>query len=69
MPAPMSNAMQHTERFEANGRAWLTDPETLALMREYRDQGNAYMVGAVFTLGIDGGRIKPAQTPKGDPLK
>ena len=43
--------------FEANGKTWETDSETLALLREYRAAGNSYMVGAVFSIGLDMGKI------------
>lgn len=43
--------------FEANGRYWQTDGETLALLRQYRDAANAEMLGAVFELGQEMGRI------------
>ncbi|WP_167389848.1 hypothetical protein [Burkholderia ubonensis] len=43
--------------FEANGKTYKTDEETLALMRDYRAAGNAEMVGAVFELGLHFGRI------------
>ncbi|NYT25357.1 hypothetical protein H0A73_17290 [Alcaligenaceae bacterium] len=46
--------------FEANGKAYTTDSETINLMREYRADGNAEMLAAVFELGIAFGRIKPA---------
>ena len=44
--------------FEANGRAWQTDEQTLNLMREYREAKNTYMVGVVFELGKQFGRVK-----------
>ncbi|WP_170836179.1 hypothetical protein [Pandoraea sp. ISTKB] len=43
--------------FEANGKVYQTDEETLALMRAFREAGNAEMVGAVFELGLRFGRI------------
>jgi len=46
--------------FEANGKAWRTDAETLALMVEYRDAGNTEMVAAVFEIGKSFGRIVAA---------
>ena len=44
--------------FSANGKAWQTDEETLALMQSYRDAGNRYMLSVVFELGVAFGRIK-----------
>ncbi len=46
--------------FEANGKTWNTDAETLSLLRQYRGEGNEEMVGAVFELGRTFGRITPA---------
>jgi hypothetical protein len=48
---------EKTMTFEANGKGWKTDTETLKLMREYRAAGNAYMVSVVFSLGVNFGRI------------
>lgn len=50
-----------TETFEANGRSWKTDVETLNLMREFREAGNRKMVSVVFHLAADFGRVKAAQ--------
>ena len=47
-------------KFEANGKFYTTDADTLALMRAYRDAGNAEMLGAVLELGLEFGRIKLA---------
>lgn len=44
--------------FEANNKMWRTDVETLNLMNSYREQGNEYMVGAVFEIGKAIGRIE-----------
>lgn len=44
--------------FEANGKTYKTDLETLNLLREYKD--NPEMLSAVFGLGLDFGRIKEA---------
>jgi hypothetical protein len=46
-----------TATFEANGKAWKTDEDTLNIMREYRNSGNSYMVAAVFEIGVACGRI------------
>lgn len=43
--------------FEANGQTWATDEATVALLKQYRDEGNEEMVGAVFELGKAFGRI------------
>ncbi len=51
-----------TELFTANGRTWQADSETLQLLRQYREQGNEYMVGAVFSIGQWLGRIKATET-------
>ena len=53
--------MEQTKTFEANGKGWTTDDQTLDLMREYREAGNTYMVSVVFSLGREFGRIKAAQ--------
>lgn len=45
--------------FAANGQTWATDAETLALLAQYADEQNAYMLGVVFTVGRDFGRIQP----------
>lgn len=47
-------------KFEANGKTWMADDETLALLRQYRAEGNEEMLGAVFELGKSFGRILPA---------
>lgn len=44
--------------FEANGKGWKTDEQTLGLMREYRAAKNARMVAVVFELGLAFGRIE-----------
>jgi hypothetical protein len=44
--------------FEANGKTYKTDIQTLNLLREYKD--NPEMRGAVFELGLEFGRIKEA---------
>ncbi len=49
---------EKTMTFEANGKGWKTDSETLRLMREYRDAGNTYMTSVVFSLGVSFGRIE-----------
>jgi hypothetical protein len=49
-----------TATFEANGKTWKTDEATLALMREYREAGNAEMLGMVFEIGKAFGRIVEA---------
>ncbi|NII54371.1 hypothetical protein [Luteibacter sp. SG786] len=46
--------------FEANGKTWNTDEDTLALLRQFRTSGNEEMVGAVFELGRSFGRIVEA---------
>lgn len=46
--------------FQANGKTWKTDAETLALMAQYRDSGNAEMLGMVFEIGKKFGRIVEA---------
>jgi uncharacterized membrane-anchored protein len=46
-----------TRTFEANGQTWMTDAETLTLMQQYRNEGNDYMLGAVFEIGKAAGRI------------
>ena len=43
--------------FEANGKTYVTDAETINLMREYRGAGNTEMLAVVFGLGISFGRI------------
>jgi hypothetical protein len=48
---------EKTKTFEANGKGWSTDSETLNLMRSYRAAGNKYMVSIVFSLGVEFGRI------------
>lgn len=49
-----------TKTFEANGKTWKTDADTLALMTQYRNAGNDEMVGAMFELGKTFGRIVEA---------
>lgn len=44
-------------QFEANGKTWATDLDTLNLIRLYRSEGNEEMVGAVFSIGQKFGRI------------
>ena len=46
-------------KFEANGKIWVTDDATIVLIRQYRAEGNEEMVGAVFELGKAFGRIVP----------
>jgi len=46
--------------FEANGKTYITDAETITLMREYRSAGNAEMLASVFEIGLTFGRIKLA---------
>jgi len=46
--------------FEANGKIWNTDTETLALLREFCDAGNTEMLGLVFEMGREFGRIVSA---------
>ncbi|WP_441227994.1 hypothetical protein AB7813_08285 [Tardiphaga sp. 20_F10_N6_6] len=46
--------------FQANGKTWKTDADTLALMNEYRAAGNTEMVAAVFEIGKSFGRIVAA---------
>jgi hypothetical protein len=47
--------------FEADGKVWRTDAETLALMTQYRRDGSEEMVGMVFTLGQKFRRIVEAE--------
>lgn len=46
-----------TNTFEANGKIWTTDADTLKLLRDFRAAGNEEMVGMVFELGRKFGRI------------
>lgn len=49
---------EKTMTFEANGKGWKTDLETLNLLRQYRDTENLYMTAVVFSLGREFGRIE-----------
>ncbi|HCJ9395007.1 TPA: hypothetical protein NV922_001313 [Escherichia coli] len=46
--------------FEANGKSWITDKETLRLLESFRAEKNEEMVGATFELGKAFGRIVEA---------
>lgn len=52
--------MKNAYEFEANGKAWTTDYQTISLMREYQQADNLYMTSVVFNLGREFGRIAPA---------
>lgn len=43
--------------FNANGKTYKTDSETLALLDSFRTNGNSEMVAATFELGLAFGRI------------
>jgi hypothetical protein len=43
--------------FEANGKKWSTDEQTLALLNEFKQSNNEEMLGMTFELGKKFGRI------------
>ncbi|EFV40486.1 hypothetical protein [Hafnia paralvei] len=49
------------ETFEANGKTWATDEDTLRLLEAFRAEKNDEMVGATFELGKAFGRIVEAK--------
>lgn len=47
--------------FEANGKKWSTDEQTLNLLNSFKSSGNTEMLGATFELGKSFGRIKEVE--------
>jgi len=47
-----------TKKFEMNGKVYLTDNETLKLLREQVNEKRIECITAIMTLGLMGGRIK-----------